>query len=155
MKNNLINTTVKDIAYLINPTCLKAADNSPLEKLAELLCSSDRYKVYLEDDEGRVVGVVQAKHIAMKILELSTQQEDAEEMLPTIAFALNSLNGHEVSEPAVTVTGETPLKTVLELMEQNHIREIAVIDNENRLIGTLEAKNILSSYLQKKTEASL
>ena len=38
-------------------------------------------------------------------------------------------------------------------MDQNHIREIAVIDDENHLIGTLEAKNILSSYLQEKAEA--
>ena len=153
MKKNLMNTTVKDIAYLVNPSCLKASSHTPLEKLAELLCSSDRYKVYLEDDEGRVVGVVQAKHIAMKVLELSTQETDQEEMLPTIAFALNSQNGNSIAEPVITVCAETPLKEVLQLMDQNHIREIAVIDDENHLIGTLEAKNILSSYLQEKAEA--
>ena len=56
MKKNLMNTTVKDIAYLVNPSCLKASSHTPLEKLAEQICSSDRYKVYLEDEEGRVCG---------------------------------------------------------------------------------------------------
>ena len=155
MKNNLVNTTVKDIGYLINSACLKASDHTPLEKLAELLCSSDRYKVYLEDADGCVAGVIQAKQIAIKILELSTNESDQEEMLPTIAFALNSQNGNSIAEPVITVKAETTLKQVLELMEQNHIREIAVVDDENHLIGTLEARNILSHYLRSKAETHL
>jgi CBS domain-containing protein len=77
------------------------------------------------------------------------------EMLPAIAFALNAQIGSELVEPAITIDGETQLKTVLELMEQNHIREIAVINEEGRLVGTLEAKNILSHYLQAKAKSNL
>lgn len=156
MKTNIEKTTVKDIAYLINSACLRAPANSSLEKLADQLCSSDRYKIYLENEDGRLDSVIQAKQIAVKILELSRQQDgDEETMLPAIAFALNAQIGSELAETAVTVTGETPLKTVLELMELNHIREIAVVDADGRLIGTLEAKNILSHYLQAKAKSHL
>ncbi|MBN2161558.1 MAG: CBS domain-containing protein [Pontiellaceae bacterium] len=155
MKANLENTTVKNLSYLIKSSCLRAPVNTPLEQLAEMLCSSDRYKVYLEDPEGRLVGVIQAKQIAAKVLELSRDKSEAEDMLPAIAFALNAQAGGELAEAAVMVNAETLLKNVLELMEQNHIREIAVVDGEQRLVGILEAKNILSHYLQAKAESTL
>ncbi|HSR87944.1 MAG TPA: CBS domain-containing protein [Pontiella sp.] len=154
MKTNLENTTVKDISYLINSVCLKAPGRTTLEKLADMLCTSDRYKVYLENDEGRLEGVIQAKQIAMKVLVLSRQKADEEEMLPAITYALNAQIGKDLAEEAVTVTGDTRLKTVLELMEQNQIREIAVVDADGGLVGTLEAKNILSHYLQAKAETA-
>jgi CBS domain-containing protein len=155
MKVNLENTTVKDIAYLINSSCLRAAGDTSLEKLADMICSSDRYKIYLEDAAGKLTGVIQAKQLAMKVLELSRQKDDAEEMLPTVTYVMNFLKGSDLAEPPVTVTGKALLKQVLELMNQNSIREIAVVDEEGVLIGTLEAKNILSHYLQSKAQASL
>jgi CBS domain-containing protein len=155
MKTNLEKTTVKDISYLIASACLKAPSNTPLERLADMLCTSVRYKVYLEDADGRLEGVIQAKQIAMKILELSRQKADEEEMLPAITFALNAQTGLDLADKAVTVHSDSLLKTVLELMEQNHIREIAVVDDDGRLVGTLEAKNILSHYLQTKAEIHL
>lgn len=155
MKANLETTTVKDIAYLINTSCLRADHGTSLEELADMLCVSDCYKVYLENGEGQLVGVVQAKQIAMKILELSRHKEDERDMLPAIAFVLNSECGRDLAEPPVTIPSGTTLKQVLELMEQNHIREIAVVDDGNHLVGTLAAKNILSHYLHAKVEASL
>lgn len=155
MKANLEKTTVKDIAYLINTACLRADNGTSLEKLADMLCASDQYKVYLEDGEQHLVGVIQAKQIARKILELSRQKEDEQEMLPAIAYILNFHCGQDLAEPPVTIQSGTTLKQVLELMDQNHIREIAVVDAENRLVGTLVAKSILSHYLHAKVEASL
>ena len=155
MKANLENTTVKDIAYLMNSVCLKAPSSISLEELADLLCRSDRYKVYLEDAEGRLAGVVQAKQIAIKVLELSRQKTDEEDMLPAIAFALNAQTGADLAEAAVTVDAGTRLKSVLEIMDQNHIREIAVVDADGCIIGILEAKHILAHYLQAKAEIHL
>lgn len=155
MKANLEKTTVKDIAYLINTACLRAESTTSLEKLADLICASDHYKVYLENKEGQLCGVIQAKQIALKILELSRQQADANDMLPAIAYVLNFNCGADLAETPVTVQAATPLREVLELMEQNHIREMAVVDADQRLIGTLVAKNILAHYLRAKAEASL
>jgi len=155
MKANLEKTTVKDIAYLINSACLRAPMDTSLEKLADMLCSSDRYKVYLEDASGKLTGVIQAKQIAMKILQLSRQKIDEAEMLPAISYVLNFHKGGEFCEPPVVVKPETTLQQVLELMEQNHIREIAVEDAAGKLVGTLEAKNILAQYLHAKAEVSL
>lgn len=155
MKANLQKTTVKDIAYLINTACLRADSKTSLEKLAELLCISDRYKVYLEDDRQHLTGVIQSKQIAMKVLELSRQEADEQEMLPAISYVLNFYCGGDLAEAPVTVRSDTHLGSVLELMDQNHIREIAVIDCDGRLVGTLEARNILAHYLHAKAEASL
>ena len=155
MKSSLENTKVKDISYLVNSTCLRASSGVSLEKLAIMLCSSDRYKVYLENTDGQLVGVIQAKQIATKILELSRQKSDEEDMLPAISYVLNFFHGHDLAEPPVYVRSSTPLKQVVELMQRNSIREIAVVDENLHLIGTLEAKNILSHYLQSKAETEL
>lgn len=155
MKSNLENTTVKDISYLIHSTCLRAKSDIPLERLADMLCSSDRYKIYLEDGTGALIGVVQAKQIAMKILELSRQKADQEDMLPAVAYVLNFYRACDLAEPAVCVRDATPLKEVLELMDCNSIREIAVVDENNHLVGTLEAKHILAHYLRAKAETAL
>lgn len=155
MKANLEKTTVKNIAYLINTSCLRAESGTSLEKLADMLCVSDRYKVYLEDKNQQLCGVIQAKQIARKILELSRKKEDEQEMLPAISYVLNFHCGGDLAERPVTVQADTRLKQVLELMDQNHIREIAVVDADQRLLGTLEAKNILAHYLHAKAEACL
>lgn len=154
MKSNLEKTTVKDISYLINTSCLRAKNDVSLEKLADMLCSSDRYKVYLENSAGELTGVIQAKRIAMKVLELSRQKDDELEMLPAIAYVLNFHKGGDLAEPPVTVSTKTLLKQVLELMDHNSIREIAVVDDNEALVGTLEAKNILAHYLHAKAEVA-
>jgi CBS-domain-containing membrane protein len=155
MKSNLENTTVKDISRLINTACLQAPVSTSLEKLAEMLCTSDRYKVYLTRESGQLCGVIQAKQIAMEVLKLSKRKEDAEEMLPAISYVLNYRQAKDLASEVVSVTADCPLQTVLNRMDSNSIREVAVVDEEGCLIGTLEAKHILASYLQAKTEASL
>ena len=154
MKTSLEKTTVQDIAYLINTSCLRANSGASLEKLASMICISDRYKVYLENGEGQLVGVIQAKQIATKMLELSRRESDEEELLPAVAYVLNFFHGHDLAEEPVTVQSSTPLKEVIELMQLNHIREIAVIDDERRLTGILEAKSVLSHYLKAKGAAT-
>ncbi len=154
MKANLEKTTVRDISYLINTSCLRADSGTSLENLAEMLCTSDRYKVYLMNGSQQLCGVIQAKQIAMEVLKLSKRKEDAEEMLPAIAYVLNFHHASDLAEEAVTVQPGSTLKTVLELMDRNSIREIAVINEDRHLIGTLEAKHILSHYLHDKAETS-
>jgi len=154
MKANLEKTSVKDIAYLINTSCLRADRGSSLENIAEMLCTSDRYKVYLMNGSQQLCGVIQAKQIAMEVLKLSKRKEDAEEMLPAIAYVLNFHHASDLADEAVTVQLGSTLKTVLELMDRNSIREIAVVDEDGSLIGTLEAKHILAHYLHDKAETS-
>jgi predicted transcriptional regulator len=155
MKSNLKNTTVKDISRLINTSCLQAPVATSLEALAEILCTSDRYKVYLTEESGKLCGVIQAKQIAMEVLKLSKRKEDAEEMLPAISYVLNYHHASELASEVVSVQTDCSLKTVLKRMDCNSIREVAVVDADERLIGTLEAKHILAQYLHAKTEASL
>jgi predicted transcriptional regulator len=155
MKANIENTTVKDISHLINAACLRADCETSLEQLAEKLCASNLYKVYLENGQGELCGVIQAKQIALEMLKFSRQKSDERDMLPAIAYVLNYHSGESLSEPPVTVRLETTLATVLKLMNQNSIREIAVVDENNRMIGTLEAKHILLQYLQAKTDCRI
>lgn len=155
--NTSVNTlTVKDLSYLINYSGLRAAGETSLEKLADLLCCSDRCKIYLEDENGRLCGVVQARLIAGKILRYVRQNEkDQTDLLPAITYVLNAQRGIDIAEPAISVCFENQVEEVLHLMERNNIREIAVTDEDGHFLGTLEAKNILTHYLRLRAEATL
>lgn len=155
MKSNLEKTTVKDLSRLINTSCLQAPSTTSLEALTEMLCTSDRYKVYLTNEKNELCGIIQAKQIAMEVLNLSTRKEDAAEMLPAIAYVMNYRKAMDLADKAVIVHLGTRLKEVLDLMHCNSIREIAVVDDDGHLLGTLEAKHILIQYLQSKAETSL
>lgn len=155
MKSNMENTTVRDISRLINTACLTASVTTSLEQLAEMLCTSDRYKIYLKDSDDCLCGVIQAKQIAMDLLRLSKNEQEADEMLPAQAYMLNSRQGSDLADAVTSVSLSSTLGDVLALMENNHIREIAVVDEDRKLIGTLEAKHILSHYLQNKAASAL
>jgi predicted transcriptional regulator len=155
MQSNIESTTVRDIARLINTDCLTAKASTSLEYLSKMLCASDRYKVYLENEKGELCGVLQAKQIAMELIRMSRSEADSAEMLPAQAYLLNSRQADDLAEDASSVTPSASLQEVLEMMEKNHIREIAVVDEQHKLIGILEAKHILSLYLREKATATL
>ena len=152
MKKNLRTTRVKDISYLINSACLRAHIDQSLESLAEMLCRSNLYKVYLEDNNGNLKGTIQAKKIAVEMLKLSIGKTEVTDMLPTVSYVLNFHQAADLADPVVAVQPTDTLQKVIELMELNFIREVAVVDEQGRLLGTLEAKHVLSFYLSEKAE---
>ena len=151
--NTNTTTTVHDLFYLINCAVPRAHVNTSLETIAERLCSSSHNKVYLEDDDGKLQGLIQARDVALKILQYSHAESSFEDCVPLMVFQLNSMKSTELAIQAPVVQQYDTLKTALEVMGDRNVREIAVVDEEGRLIGALEGKTILAYYLNKKSQA--
>ncbi len=50
-----------------------------------------------------------------------------------------------MTQPARTVGPTSPLREVIQLMEANHIRHVAVVDDSQRLLGLISQRDVLRS----------
>ncbi|MGB9340944.1 MAG: CBS domain-containing protein [Polyangiales bacterium] len=50
-----------------------------------------------------------------------------------------------MTQPAKTVGPTSPLREVIQLMEANHIRHVAVVDDTQRLLGLISQRDVLRS----------
>lgn len=50
-----------------------------------------------------------------------------------------------MTQPAKTVGPTSPLREVIQLMEANHIRHVAVVDDSQRLLGLISHRDVLRS----------
>lgn len=148
MKKNLQETTVKDLDYFINKSFLKIEQTTPIINLLDILSKSHLYKAYVTDENNKLLGIIQAKKIAQEILRFSKNEKKFTEMMPVICFQLNYQKVEDFIEPAHQVKYQSSLEDVLNIMDMKHIREIAVVNEENEIEGVIEAKRILSYYLK-------
>ncbi|MGQ3685480.1 MAG: CBS domain-containing protein [Candidatus Loosdrechtia sp.] len=85
------------------------------------------------DDEGKVIGVVSEFDLLKAIKEGKTlEQVTAEDIM---------------SKDPVTVSEETPVDDVIEIMVRHNIIRVPVVRNDN-LVGLISRCDILSSIIQ-------
>jgi CBS domain containing-hemolysin-like protein len=154
MKNYAKHASVNDLFYLINCTPPRTHVDTSLDQISERICISSHNKIYLEDDAGKLCGVIQARQLALKILQLSPAESAFEDLVPLMVFQLNAHSSAELAITPPSVNLSDTLETTLTIMGNQDVREIAVVDDNQHLVGVLEAKTILAYYLNKKAHIS-
>lgn len=79
---------------------------------------------------------------------------DRDIVIRTVAHNKNPLNmiaGEVMSDNVIAVTPDTTVEAACELMEKNHIRRLAVTDENNNLIGMLAQADIARSAPEHET----
>jgi CBS domain-containing protein len=140
---------VKDLSYLINCNPLCAPADTTQDRIAEILCRSPQNKVYLTDDEGKLCGVIQARHLALKLLQLSPTECDFERQMPLLVFQLNAFRAMDLAVTPRTVQLTQSVENAMAAMADENVRDIAVVDRDGHLEGVLEAKTVLSHFFGK------
>jgi predicted transcriptional regulator len=154
MKNYAKQATVNDLFYLINCTPPRTYVDTSLEQIAERICISSHNTIYLEDDAGKLCGVIQARQIALKVLQLSPAESEFEDLVPAMVFQLNAFSASQLAIAPPSVQLSDTLENTLVVMGKQDVRELAVLDDNRHLVGVLEAKTILAYYLNKKAHIS-
>lgn len=126
---------------------------TPLREVAELMASRKVSGVPVVEPDGTVAGVISERDF------LSTMgAEAAGTFMDVIAACLAGSRclaaparakcaEDIMSSPAVTVTPETPLMEVANIMAQRHINRVPVVDKDGRLIGIASRADIVQSSL--------
>lgn len=121
-----------------NPAC--CTPSTPLREVARMMedCDCGEIPVVESMDSGRPLGVVTDRDIVIR----------------AIAKGKNPLDlaaGDCMSSPAVTVTEDTKLSEVIDLMESRQIRRVPVVDSEGAICGIVAQADIALQARDKTT----
>lgn len=103
-----------------NPSCCK--HDTPLKQVAQMMIDSDCGMIPVVDHDGRPVGAVTDRDIAVRIVACGKD--------PSGACA-----GDAMTSPIQTVTSETSLHDATCVMEANKIRRLIVVDGDGKVAG--------------------
>lgn len=119
-------TLARDVMTL-NPAC--CTGSMTLDQVAKLMVQHDCGEIPVIDAKDRPVGVVTDRDIVCRV----------------VAEGKNPL-AHTVEEcmtqPAVTVTTDTPLDEVMSTMERHQIRRVPVVDADGCCAGIIAQADV-------------
>ena len=127
-----------DIRSVMTPDPASCQAETPVRDVARLMLENDIGLVPVIDAQGRPVGTVTDRDIAVRLV--------AEGRDPQQATARDCM-----TTPVTTVAIESSLTDATELMEARQIRRLLVVDGDGRLCGVVAQADIALSGRDRKT----
>ena len=111
----------------VNPAC--CTPETPLEQVAKLMVQHDCGEIPVIDPAEQVIGVVTDRDIVCRVVAQGKNP---------LAYTAEIC----MSDPVITVPGETPLSEVLATMEKHQIRRVPVVDDDGRCAGMISQGDV-------------
>ena len=112
------------------PQCCSA--ETPLNEVANLMVEADCGEIPVIDASKRLIGVITDRDIVCRVV--------AKGKNPSSVTA-----GECMTEPVVVVTEDTPLASVMQVMEENQIRRVPVVDGSGCCCGIISQADVALS----------
>ena len=112
------------------PQCCSA--ETPLNEVANLMVEADCGEIPVIDASKRLIGVITDRDIVCRVV--------AKGKNPSSMTA-----GECMTEPVVVVTEDTPLASVMQVMEENQIRRVPVVDGSGCCCGIISQADVALS----------
>ncbi|WP_166636795.1 CBS domain-containing protein [Cognatilysobacter terrigena] len=127
-----------DIRSVMTPDPAACQAETPVRDIARLMLENDIGLVPVIDAQGRPIGTVTDRDIAVRLVAegRDPQQATAQDCMTT---------------PVTTVAIESSLTDATELMESRQIRRLLVVDGDGRLCGVVAQADIALSGRDRKT----
>lgn len=138
---------VGDIYQLLTCEAKTVNENAPKKEVIEVMLSGSpmAHTVYVVDDTGQLKGIITLGHIMKGIAVqqgLDTGNYDFKSPYKLFQYSPFGLAKDIMGQP-VYVTKDTNLQAALEKMVLGHIDELPVLDTDGKVIGDLNAFEIL------------
>ena len=111
----------------VNPAC--CTPETPLEQVAKLMVQHDCGEIPVIDSAEHVVGVVTDRDIVSRLVAQGKNP---------LAYTADIC----MTDPVVTVLGETPIAEVLSTMEKHQIRRVPVVDDDGHCTGIISQGDV-------------
>jgi CBS domain-containing protein len=155
---------------LMNPDVLKVRDDMSLTDLAEFLTENEISGAPVEDDEGRLVGIVSLSDLAAAITGerdqavldhsepnfflRSWEEKFNAEDLAGLRIAESEAKVGEIMTPSIfAVDEEAPVSQIAEKMIHSHVHRLLVTRN-HRTVGILTTSDLLGLLVETEAAAS-
>jgi CBS domain-containing protein len=138
--------------HTVEPDC-------PVERIARTLLDKQVSAVPVVDPDGRVLGIVSEGDL-LRRPETGTERQrpwwllqflDQEHLAAEFAKAHGRRASHVMTAKVVTVTEDTPVTKIAELLETHRIKRVPVV-RDGRLVGIVSRANVLRALAAKPPE---
>ena len=107
---------------------------TPGDRLAAAITEGGFGSVPILAKDGKVLGIVSE----FDLLKVITEGKE-----------LSSVTAGDImTKGAISVTGDTPVMEVMNLLQSKHLIRVAVIDAEGKLVGIVSRRDILLGYVK-------
>ena len=101
-------------------------------------------KVYVVDEEGKLMGVITIETLLRQVGYRVGVREAGMISFFKFLSGIFKENVTEFMEQPVTITNRHNVLDALRMMEEHHLNDLPVIDDEGRIIGELNSLEILA-----------
>lgn len=150
----------KTVAEVMNPDVLKVRDDMSLEELAGFLTDHEITGAPVEDEQGRLVGVVSVVDLAKAAAEQGALAPDRsnqpdyyvrgwqetldEKEMHWLRVADGSMTVRDImSQEIFSVSEETPISEVAMMMMKGHVHRLLVL-RDGGIVGIVSTSDLLS-----------
>jgi len=140
---------VADIQHLVvdEPSVL-GPDASVDELLSAMLADLRTRSVYVVDDERRLLGCVRMDRVVDRLFPLEAIVSHSFEASLRNASALNAKRVRDLMVKGVTAVHEsTSLADVAKILMKEKVQEVAVVDQDGKLVGEVNVYELIKAYL--------
>lgn len=128
IENAIKELTRKKVIDIVNKEIIIVDENDSVVNIAKLMSDmKSSYCLVMRND--KVVGIITEKDIVRRVV--------AEERDPAQLKALDIM-----SAPVIAVASDTELEDAVMLMAKNNIRKLAVLDENDKLIGVITVERL-------------
>ena len=137
-----VSEVLESVAKAVKPATV-GLNASLREAVESIVKDSETRKVYVLDDKGKLVGTVTLevllRHVGYRFGVRSTGMTSFLRMLAEISDE----KVREIMDKPIKVSKDELLVNVTKLMVENHLNDLPIVDDENRLVAELNGLDIL------------
>lgn len=148
-------------AEIMTPNVITVTPQTEVQEIVELMIKNRISALPVVDGENRVIGMVSEGDL-MRRVENQTDRRDSW-WLTALFSASNDADSYiksrgrraedVMTRDVLTITEDTPLYKIAQLLEKNHIKRVPVVSN-GKLVGIVSRSNLLQGFSTMETVAS-
>lgn len=148
-------------AEIMTPNVITVTPQTEVREIVELMIKNRISALPVVDGENRVIGMVSEGDL-MRRVENQTDRRDSW-WLTALFSASNDADSYiksrgrraedVMTRDVLTITEDTPLYKIAQLLEKNHIKRVPVVSN-GKLVGIVSRSNLLHGFSTMETVAS-
>lgn len=127
------------------PVTIKANDS--ISSIFKAGISGKRCRnIYVVDDDNTLLGVIRMRDMLRKLFPVATLSGEIGAILGNLSVLTADTAG-KLMTPAPAVTDSCPLNKVSAILIREGLLELPVVDEKNRIIGEVDASEIIAFSL--------
>jgi CBS-domain-containing membrane protein len=141
--------TVADISHLVVEDPSRIGPDANLHDLLETMIADLRtHNVYVVDAEQRLIGCVRMERIVEQLFPLQAIVTSSFDELLSEPTRLKAKSVRELMiSPPPAMTMATPLRRVATTLMRERTHELAIVDDQGRLVGEINMYEIIKASL--------